>query len=897
MSFIARIRSAFQNLFRRTRKDQELDAEVRGYVDLLTDEKMRAGVKPEEARRAARLELGGVEQVKENVREVRAGAWLDSLLQDLRYGARMLRKNLGFTAIAVLTLALGIGANTAIFSLIDTLMLHRLPVQDPGQLVELLNSYPGDGRWNGFSSQSYEHFRDYNHVFSGLIATAASPFQREPSFYLRGAGLKPERVPGVYVTPNFFPVLGVKPTLGRLIGPEDDHISERAAVAVVSWSYWRNRFNLDPRIIGKQIVVEDVPVTIVGIAPRGFFGLQEGSRQDIWLPLAIEPLMHSGPSFTSSHYGWLKLMGRLKPDVSVEQARAEVRVLYEWTIEDSAKFADDASLRAMKVELEPAAAGFSHFRDQFAKPLLLLMAVVGLLLLIACANVASLLLARGAARRRELAVRVCMGAGRLRLVRQMLTESLLLSGLGSLLGILLAYFCTGALVRIISSGRERIELYVRPDTTVLLFTAAVGLLTGLLFGLAPALRAWRIGPGPSLRQAGKASETSVQQFLGKSLVVAQVALSVVLLAAAGMFVRQLSNLKHLDLGFRRDHILLVTLDPSYSGYDADALLRAYRELLERFEVIPGVQSATLCGATPIDGAGASSQASVEGHQSRIGESRFISENWIAPKYFETVGTPLLAGRDFTMQDDSGPRVAVINQTMSRYYFDDRNPIGKHVTLDGDDKPYEIVGVVGDLKLREIRENAPRTIYFSAFQDWRWWSQFALRTTTDPSTLVPEVRRTIRESLKTVPVTRVTTMADQIDASIVSDRLIATLSGWFGTLGALFAAIGLYGLLAYIVGRRTNEIGIRMALGATRSNVTRMVLREALAMVCAGLAIGILLAFWGKRIATGIVPDLPGKTSGSIIFGVATMFAVALLAALVPAWRAARVDPMEALRHE
>jgi putative ABC transport system permease protein len=816
--------------------------------------------------------------------------------QDARYALRMMRRSPGFTAVAVLSLALGIGANTAIFSLINTLMLRLLPVRDPGELVEVLAKFPGQDHANIFSWQAYRHMRENNQVFSSLIA-ASNP-NYGAFFHVRGEGLEPERVVGEYVVGDFFPALGVKPAIGRLIGPDDDHMGAASPVAVVSWAYWKSRFNLDPAVLGKRILVEDAPVTIVGVASREYFGLQVGSRYDLWLPLAMEPIIRH-PSFTtSSRYWWLRLVGRLRPGVSIEQARAEMALLYGQAIEEEAKSVEEPGLRKWTIDVEPAGAGLSRLRDQFAKPLLLLMAVVCVLLLIACANVASMLLARGAARQREMALRVSLGASRFRLLRQALTESLLLSMMGGALGVILAYLGSAALVRIIASARgPRIELEVRPDASVLLFTAGVALLTGVLFGLAPALRAWGATPTSSLREAGRAGETRLGRLFGKSLVAAQVALSVVLLSAAGLFVRHLSNLEHLDLGFHRDHVLLVSLDPAGSGYNGDRLSRSYQELLGRLEGIPGVRSATLSAVTPISGAGASRLATVEGYQAKPGERRFLKQNNVAPKYFETLGTPLLAGRDFAFQDRALSRVAIINQAMAKYYFGGRSPIGMHVTFDGDKQPYEIVGMVGDAKYGEMREATLPTIYLNTFQQGRIGSQFAIRTSVDPSAVAQDVRRTMRALLASVPVVGVTTLADQVDSSIVPERLIAMLSGLFGALGSVLAAIGLYGLLAYTVARRINEIGIRMALGATPGAVTRMVLGDALGMVTAGLCVGAPLAFWGKTFAASLIPDLPAKSALPIALGAVAMVAVALLAVYAPARRAARVDPMEALRYE
>ncbi len=804
-----------------------------------------------------------------------------------------MRRSPAFTAVAVLSLALGIGANTAIFSLIHTLMFRRMPVRAPAQLVELIIQYPGEPPGSFFSLASYEYYRDHNHVLSALSGV------HRCRFHVGGGGLEAEVVDGECVTGNFFGMLGVRPALGRLVEPEDDRVGQAdSAVAVLSWSYWKNRFNLDPAVLGKSIVVEGVPVTIIGVAPRDFFGLRVGARTDIWVPLAVQRLIDPGKGI-----GGLALVGRLKPGVSIGQARAELAVLFRFTLEERAKASPDPLLRRLKFTLEPAGAGlYTELRDRFAGPLAALMAAVALLLLIACANVAGMLLARGAARRREMALRVALGAGRSRLLRQLLTESLLLSAAGGLLGVFLAYFGASVLVRIMASGRfiggpPHIPVRILPDAQVLLFTAGIALLTAVLFGLVPAWSAFASHPACSLRDAGRAGETRSRRRLGKGLVVAQVALSVGLLSAAGLFLRNLSNLERADLGFRRGDILLMTLDPARSGSSGEQLSFAYQDVLGRLETIPGVESATICAPTPLSGAGASRFVSVAGHPERPEDRRYVSVSWIAPKYFETLGTPLLAGRDFSFADRARPRVAIINDRMVRYYFPGRNPIGEYVAFDGDPKPYQIVGVAGDARYYEIREAAQRIIYLNTFQSSRPASTFALRTSGDPLAVAPTVRRSVREWMKDVPVVRLATLSEQVDATIVPERLIAMLSGVFGALGALLAAIGIYGLLAYTVARRAGEIGVRIALGATRTAISRMVLREALGITCAGLLLGVPLAYWGRSLATGLVHDPPVTGAFPIALGAVGMVTIALAAAYTPARRAARVDPIEALRCE
>jgi predicted permease len=872
---------------------EDLDQEIREHIELATQENIDRGMAPEEARYAALRKFGNVTRVKEDAREVWTVVWLEQFVQDIRFALRQLRKSPGFAAVAVLTLALGIGANTVVFSLTNALMLRTVPVRNPGMLVELLHRYPGEPAFNGFSWDAYQVLRNQNHVLSDLIVDSTD------SLTIRGPMLEPHTVFGGFLSGTFFETLGLRPAIGRLIGSEADDLGHPSAIAVVSWAFWKNNFNLDPAILGKQIIVDDTPVTIVGVAQQGFSGLNEEMSQEVWLPLSMEPVIHD------STLGWgsLGLVGRLKPGVSLEEARAELAVLFQSAIQAPGV---SPYVRETKFEMQSAASGLSSpIRQILRTPVIVLMAITSLVLLLACANLASLLLARGASRHQEMAVRVCLGAGRLRLMRQVLTESLLLCLFGSLFGIFLAYFGGRGLLRMITSGRHIVglpvhaEVLAQPDSHVLLFTGAITLVTALLFGAFPAM-GLSSQPASALQQVARIGESRPRRLFGKSLIVAQVAVSTVLLSVAMLFVGYVSHLRNADLGFRRDHLLLVNLDLGHSGYDAAQWSRLSQDLLAQLEALPGVRSATLSGTTPMLGAGASSFAAAKGHPEN---RRVVSINFVAPHYFETYGTPLLAGRDFSFQDEHGPLVAITNQAVARDYFGSINPIGSYLTLDhitgrGNDTPtYEIVGVVSNAKYNDLQQPAPRTIYLHAFQEDRVVSRLSLHTAMNPEAVTSAVREKVGSVLKMVRIVRVTTMTDQIDASIVPERLTATLSTCFAALAALLASVGLYGLLTYTFSRRTNEIGVRIALGATSSNVMRMVLAEALVMVGAGLLIGAPLAIWTTKVATKLIPHLAVNGPVWILWGVATVLAVTMLAAYLPVRRAARVDPIVALRYE
>jgi predicted permease len=897
--FITRLRA----LLRREDILDDIEEEMRSHIDLETETNLERGMKPYEARVAALRSFGNLGKFRDLAYEVRGGGMLETLWQDLRYALRMLVKNPGFTAVAVLTLALGIGANTALFTLMDAVMLKRLPVKQPEQLIELMTVFAGGDpntggkAFNSFSLQALQYLRQHNQSLSGLIGSSNS------RFYCVVEGAPPERVAGQYVTGDFFSVLGISTVIGLTIISDDDRFGAPNTIAVISDGYWVRRFGRDPAVLGKSIVVEKVPLTIVGVMPAEFFGVQVGSRVDLWAPLATEPLMRQQSFTSSAGYKWLQLVGRLKPGLSLNQARADLDILFRPAViepELALQTGPEAGHRGFDwgLKVEPASNGLSQLRQQFSKPLAVLMVIVGLVLLIACANLANLLLARAASRHREIAVRLALGAGRARLIRQLLTESLLLSLIGAAAGVLLAGGGTQYLLKLLASGRTTVLLDAQPDARVLIFTGLLSVLTALLFGLAPALRASRMDLIPALKEGGRGAEFGgSRQRLSRGMMVAQIALSLILLVGAGLFLRTLRNLHSINLGFERENVLLVALDPSHSGYTPQQIRGLFLELLEGLQAIPGVRSASLSWNPPLAGGGSSRTVSVEGRAPSPEASREIYLNWVAPRYFETLGIPLIAGRDFGSYDtQDSPRVVILNQTMARVFFGDATPIGHRIKVEDNDIR-EIVGVVGDSNYLEIRERITPTLYVNTFQAPTPGDEFAIRTAGDPDAVIPAVRREIENQAKVVAIANVRTLASQVDAWIVQERLVALLSSCFGGLALFIAAVGLYGVLSFAVARRTREIGIRMALGAQPRDVTAMILKEILWLVCLGFALGIPLALVLGRFVGDLLYGLTPTDPLAIAVGALVMLLVALCAGWVPARRASQVEPLVALRCE
>lgn len=818
--------------------------------------------------------------------------WLETLLQDLRYALRLLRKTPGFTAVAVLSLAIGIGANTAIFTIIDALMLKMLPVKNPSELVQFSHFF--QEQRSSFSYPWYEHFRDQSHSFAGVFAVSSTDtFKLRESQEIEAAECQ-------YVSGNYYTVLGVNAIAGRVITPEDDKLTGAPAepVAVLSYAFWKRRFGANPSVIGRTVFLEGVPFTVIGVTPPEFFGVEPGHSPSITIPMATERRIRPESWLPRPDYNWLRLMGRLKPGIPLEQAHADASTIFQRLITQEAGGIDDPHRRRLHLEqrlkLTSAGAGLDTLRLRFSEPLRILMAVVGVVLLIACANIANLLAARAAARRREIAVRLALGARRLRVLRQFLTESLLLSAIGGTLGLLLAWWASNALVVFMSNGAPRILPVLTPDVRVLAFTVTVSLLTGAFFGLAPAFRATRVDAGPALKET-RAMSTSNK--FGKILVISQAGLSLVLLVGATLLARSLRNLETMNPGFDRNNVLMLGPDAEGAGYKGVQLSTYYRQLLSRLAQVPGVRSASAALITPIGGGGISNDVQVEGYTPRPEEDKEVYMNRVAPKYFETLGTPLFTGRDFTFQDRMGaPMVAIINQTMARYYFRNGNPIGRHVTMGRD--TMEIVGVVGDAKYVSLRETAPRTLYVPCFQEeLPWGPAVFIRTSLTTSAITAPLREFVRALDRNVPLADISTLSQHVEQSLIRERLIAMLSSFFGLLALLLACIGLYGVMSYSVVRRTNEIGIRVALGAARRDVLRLVLQETMLLVALGIGIGLPVALASTRLIRNQLFGLEPNDPFTICAATLLMVAVSALAGYLPARRAARVDPMVALRHE
>jgi predicted permease len=831
-----------------------------------------------------------------------------AVLQDLRFAVRTLRKSPLFTSIAVFSLALGIGANTAIFSLVDQLILQLLPVEHPEQLVLLTRhgmNYGSNTGSNAISYPLYQDFRDKNQVFSGMFCKFAMTFSL-------GYEGRTELISGELVSGNYFPVLGVGAALGRVFTASDDLYQGGHPLAVLSYGFWKTRFNADPHVIGKRITLNGYPLTIVGVSRPGFDGVEVGYSPQVRIPMMMKKQLTPGTSYdlNDRRGSFTQAFGRLKPGVTLQQAKAGLQPLYHQILEMEVKapafsrateFTRRQFLRGW-MDVLPASKGRSGLRSQFANPLWALMGITGLVLLIACSNVANLLIARATSRQKEVAVRLAIGAGRGRLIGQLLEESLLLSLTGGVAGLGLAVLMDKALVGFVPVGVLPLAVSTTPDARVLAFTLLVSVATGIVFGLVPALQATRPELAGTLKdQAGSvAGGTSVG--LRKALVVAQVSLSLLLLIGAGLFIQSLRNLRDLNPGFRTGNVAAFAVNPTLNGYKPERSLEFYRQLQERLSTLGGVESTTLAVIPVLDGNEWDSSVSVEGYTAKQGE-------WINPHmqfasrgYFETLGVPLVLGRDFTIRDDkAAPKVGIVNEKFVKRYFGGKNPIGRHIGMGGNPGTkldIEIIGVAKDTRYESMRDEVPVEFYRPYTQvEFVTGMTVYLQTRSDPANLFPALRRVVRELDPNVPVYRLRTLEQQVDISLVTERMLASLSTMFGCLATLLAAIGLYGVMAYTVARRTREIGIRMALGASRGSVVWLVLREVLLLAGIGVAAGAPAAWASTRLVEtqlfGIKPADPMTTVLAAI-GIA---AVALFSGYLPARRATAIDPMRALRWE
>jgi len=812
---------------------------------------------------------------------------MGALWQDVRFGLRMLAKNPGFTVVAVLTLALGIGANAAIFSILDPLLLRKLPVRNPEELV-LVHSAGSMESMDISDGPDFALYRDNNHVFADVFADGGiAPYQITQNGQTSSAD-------GDTVSGNYFTVLGVRPFTGRLINPTGNHVSGGNPEVVLSFDYWKNAFSGDTAAIGKTIPIRNLSYTIVGVTPPEFFGLVVGKTPDFYLPLPNSPK------------DFLTIFGRLKPGVSLAQAQTDLEPVFQQMLAQSAVPEIERPGSMARLVLTPAARGLSDLRAQFSLSVRILMAVVGLVLLIACSNVANLLFARGAARQKEITVRLALGAGRWRLVRQLLTESALLALMGATVGLLLAIWGSNLLVAALSTDHLHVALKAGLGGRVLLFTAGVLALTVLLCGLTPALSATRTDLAQDLRSQGAGVATSAsRRRVGMLVVVGQVALSMTILAGAGLLLHSLFNLETFDVGFNRDNVLTINFNGSGPGRTPEQINTFYDQLIDRTKNLPGVRSVSISSYSQTTGL-MGLNVEVEGHPVSSAEESHVFFNMVTPSYFETMGIPILQGREFTNQDGGNSQmVAIINRTMARHYFGDESPIGKRLNFDTGKKwpVMEIVGVVADSKYNDLREASTDFVYVNRTQLRTLHPApnvvgvLDVRANENAKTLSAPLRAAIHSLDSSVKITGVKTLRERIDESLHQDRLIAALCGIFSLLALTLTCVGLYGTLSFSVVRRTNEIGVRMALGARPEDIFRLVIGQGMRLVIVGLVIGAAGALASASLLAKLLFGVKGADPVTFV-GVSLLLNVAaIVACYLPARRAMRVDPMVALRYE
>ncbi len=893
--------TVFRRLFGRNRRDaeRELEAELRDHVDRLTADYLERGMPEAEARRLAAASFGGLQQAREYCRDVRPGAWIRDVWVDLRYGVRMLAHQRMFTAVTVLSLALGIGANAAIFTLVNSLLLRSLPVREPDRLVLL-----DKGSW---TNPIWEQIRERQHdLFSGAAAWGGRSFDLESNG-------RAEPVDGLLVSGDFFAVLGVPMTLGRPILPANDdrHGSPHAMVAVVSYDFWQRHFGGDPAAIGRSVVLNHQAFTIIGIAAPRFMGPIVGGAFDVALPLAATDLLVKGDEsqLDGRSTWWLEIVARLRPGQTFDAATAAMRgvqrqiraaTLPDWAPDTLEEYLRDG------LTLVPAAQGPGYVRDRYQQPLTIIMAVVGLVLLIACANIANLMLARANARRHELTMRLALGASGGRLTRQLLTESLLLASMGAAGGFAFAQWGSHALLAQFASQSETLALDLSPDWRVLGFTTVVSLLTAVMFGTVPALRARNLAPIEALKEQGRGLAGGGRHLLATPLVVLQIALSLVLVVGAGLFMRSFVALSGRDLGFQPDPVVLVNVNVSGSRVPRDQWAPLFERLRQAAALVPGVEHAAFSALTPVSGQGWRNGFEFPDHPELSERDRGVFRNAVTPGWFGIYGAALHAGRDFSDSDRAdSPAVAIVNDAFVRKYFAGENVLGRllrEATRPGESAtPLEIVGVVNDMAYRSVRDAATPTVFIPVAQlprrDGGAWPSGAISVraaTGAPDALVRSLAAALAAVDPDVSI-RFRLLSDQVGAGMVRERVLAMLSAFFGGLALLLAAVGLYGVTAYAVSTRRTEIGLRMALGAGASSVVHMVMRRVALLVTVGVALGAGLSLWFARFVAGLLFGLEPRDWSTLVIGAVLLVGVGIVAAWIPASRAARIDPIEVLR--
>jgi predicted permease len=865
---------SWKRFFRRAKWDDERARELSAHLQIEADENELRGMLAEEARYAARRKFGNVTRIREEIFHINSFAFVETLWQDVRFGLRMLRKNAGFATVAILTLALGIGVNTAIFSLLDAILLRTLPVSHPESLV-LLASFSRDSCVGDFGYEDYQKLRDGNQAFAGILAASSQARIDVATDADTEVALRK------IVSANYFSVLGVQPALGRVFSNEDDNLP----VIVISNGYWKRSFSGSPSVIGKQIDLDGTALTIVGVAPPEFTGETVGESPDIWATINLVPASQRNlPGYT-----WLNLMGRLRPGVRAQQASADLDLLVP-QLSDSEAHGGFITY----IAVEGGDRGSSALRNTFSAPLNVLMTVVAIVLLIACSNLASLQLARAAARHKEIATRLALGAGRSRIVRQLLTESVMLALAGGAVGLLFALWTEEFLLKLVASAGRAITIDVRPDLHVLGFTAAISVATGVLFGLAPALQAARhggVGLNPNSQfRVGRSRRWALKDIL----IVMQVALSALLLIVGGLFVRTLENLKTQDIGFQAAKVLSVQIgsDGGHRPLTASSIV----PLLQRIEAVPGVRvgSFSFIPTLAADGSGVNGLR-FEGYPATA-ENQRAHANWVGPNYFAAAGIPLVEGRDFSIADNSSAqRTAVLNQTIARHYFGDRSPVGKRFEFNK--LQYTIIGVAKDAKYVDLRQSNVPFIYFAALQSNTEIHSIEIRATSSPLALAGAVRDAIRDVDPHLRISEITTLQNRIDQHLAREIMAADVAGFFSVLTLVIIFVGIYGTLAYTVAHRTSEIGIRMALGAKKRDVLQLVVGQGLILTLVGLAVGIAAALGLTRFLASLLYGVKPSDALTFVAVSLTVIGVAFFASYIPARRATLLDPMVALRNE